>query len=189
MTPLPDPSNAGFTNRGKRQPGGARVGDAPRQPERGGRDAVPLEDLLGAGLVETEAQGQRVRRVTRHAEELADGRDVALAVGTEQPFRDVEHEIRAVVEQPLREILVGLEVDDLAQRAERSRDGRDRGRIIPLDVEVWLYEVGAERPTGRLAGNARRSCTSGRTKNARGVWCSTGRLAGRNWRSRGCLLL
>src|SRR4029077_15693884 len=70
---------------GEGESGGARIGDRARQPEGRRGHAIALEDLLGAALVKAEAEREGVRGVIGHAEELADGRDVALTARAEEP--------------------------------------------------------------------------------------------------------
>src|SRR5262249_45000596 len=134
----------GLHEQRKREASGARVGNRAGEPERCGGDTVALENLLGAPLVETEPQRERIRSVIRHAEELADCGNVTLTARPEQSFGDVEYEVGPVVEQFGWEVLVGLETDHLADEVERTFYGVDRCRVVPLDVEVGLREVGAE---------------------------------------------
>ena len=51
--------------------------------------------------------------MARDAEELADGRDVTLAVGAVETFGDVEDEVRPDEREPRRESCVGLEAVNL----------------------------------------------------------------------------
>src|SRR5690606_16113052 len=81
-------------------------------------------------------------------EVLADCRDVALAVGAVQSLGDVEHKVGTGGAERRGEILVGLEANDLAHRGERALDGVDCAGLIPLGVEVWLGEIGAEGAEG-----------------------------------------
>lgn len=120
------------------------IGHRLRQAEGRGRDAADLEDLLGAALVEGQAEGQRVGGVVGNAVELADGGDVPLAVGAIEPLRDVEDEVGVRHAEPLGKGGVGLEADDGAEGAERVRDGVNGAGFVPLGVEVGLLEVGAE---------------------------------------------
>jgi hypothetical protein len=117
------------------------------QDEGRGGDAAVAQDLFGAPLVQREAECQRVRGVIRDAEELADRRDVALAVGAIEPLRDVEDEVGADQREAGGEHLVGLEAVDLPHAAERALHRIDGGGLVPLGVEIRLRQIGAERAT------------------------------------------
>ena len=110
------------------------------------------ENLLGSGLVQCEAERERIRGVAGHAEELADCRNVRLAVRPVEPFGDVEDEVGPEQGQPRGEAGVGLETINLAHGAERPLHRIDGGGLVPLGVQVGLMEVGSEGPTGRLVG-------------------------------------
>jgi len=93
--------------------------------------------------------------MTGNPVELADRRDVSFAVRPVEPFGDVEDEVGPGGVQPLREVLIGLQPDDLAQRGKRALDPIDRLGLIPLRVEIGLIELGmqsAARVTGILGG-------------------------------------
>jgi hypothetical protein len=98
--------------------------------------------------VEAERQGERVGRVVRDAVELADGRDVALTVGTVEPFGDVEDEVGACGGEPGGERLRGFQADDLAYRGERALDRVDGAGLVPLGVEIGLRKVGTKATVG-----------------------------------------
>jgi len=100
-----------------------------------------LEDLLGSALMEREAERERVRCMAGDSQELADGRDVRLAVGPIEAFRDVEHEVGPEQSEAGREAAVGLEPMDLADGAESALHRIDGGGLIPLGVQVWLRKV------------------------------------------------
>ena len=92
LTPLPQPSKAGFTKSGK----GSRTARASPDCGRGRRARWARrigEHLLGAALVSAEAERERIGGVIGDAEELADGRDVAFAVRAVEPLGDVEDEV------------------------------------------------------------------------------------------------
>ena len=124
-----------------------RVGRALGEDEGRRGHAVVRHHFLGAPLVEREAEGQRVGGVARDAEELADGRDVSLAVRAVEPLGDVEHEVGLDQREPRGEAGVGLEPVDLADGAERALHRIDGGGLVPLGVEIGLGKVVAERPT------------------------------------------
>ena len=107
---------------------------------------------LARPLVEREAEGQRVRGVAGHAEELADGRDVPLAVRAVEALGDVEHEVGPEQREPRGEAVVGLEAVDLADGAERALHRIDGGGLVPLGVEIGLREIVAERATVGIVG-------------------------------------
>jgi hypothetical protein len=109
-----------------------------------------VEDLLGPPLVERQAQRQRIGGRVGNVEELADGRDVTLPVPAVEAFRDVEDEIGSSVGEPSGEADIRLEADHLAQRTQGALHGINRGRLVPLAVEIGLLEVEAQRPTGRV---------------------------------------
>ena len=138
---------AGFTKSGKGSVHLPRVGRAPGQDEGRRGHAVIREDLLGAPLVEREAEGQRVGGVVGDAEELADRGDVPLAVRAVEALGDVEDEVRPDQREPRGEAVVGLEPVDLADGAERALHRIDGGGLVPLGVEIGLREIVAERPT------------------------------------------
>ena len=150
MIPFDEPSWSGLTKRGN---GGA--GLVLHHRERGRRDPVVGQRLLGARLVEAERQREGVAAAVRHAEELADRRHVRLAVHAVQPFRDVEDDVGALVAQPLGEVGVGLEPHDGAERRQRAGHGVDRRRRVPLGVHVHRRRrrgrgAPGEASTGRL---------------------------------------
>ena len=66
------------------------------------------------------------------SKELADGRNVRLAIHTVPAFGDVEDDVRALGAEAFREIFVGLEENDLACFAEGSGNRVDRLRAVPL---------------------------------------------------------
>jgi hypothetical protein len=99
-----------------------------------------------------EAERERVRGVARHAEELADGRDVRLSVGAVESFGDVEDEIGPEQRELGRKAGVGLEAVDLADRPQRPLHRINGGWLVPLRVQVGLLKVWSEGPTGRLVG-------------------------------------
>src|SRR3954463_5808754 len=105
-----------------------------------------LENLLGPALMEREAERERVRRMAGDSQELADRRDVRLAVGAIEAFRDVEHEVGPQQSQSGREAAVGLEPMDLAHGAESALHRIDRGGLVPLGVQVRLMEICSESP-------------------------------------------
>ncbi len=118
---------------------------------RGGYSAM-REDLFASRLMQGEAQRERIRSMAGHAEELADCRDVRLAIRPIEPFGDVEHEVGAEQRESGREAGVGLEAIDLTHGAQRPLHRIDGGGLIPLGVQVWLRKVWSESPTGRLVG-------------------------------------
>ena len=89
------------------------------------------QDLLRAALVEAERERERVGGVVGNPVELADRRDVPLAVRAVEPLGDVEHEVGPGGAEPLGEALGGLEADHLADGGERRRDGVDRAPARP----------------------------------------------------------
>ncbi len=168
MTPLPDPSKAGFTKSGK---GSAtcRASSGDLASTKGAVGTPRCERIsLARPLWRARLQRQRVRGVAGHAEELADGRDVRLAVGAVESFGDVEDEVGPEQREPRGEAGVGLEAVDLADRAERPLHRIDGGGLVPLGVEIWLMEVGAEGPTGRLVGRRGFGVRPGWTSRRRG---------------------
>jgi hypothetical protein len=86
--------------------------------------------------------------VVRDAEELADGRDVPLAIGSVQALGDVEDEVGTGQCQARGEALIGLEPVHLAHRTERALHRIDGGGLVPLGVEIRLVELVAERLSG-----------------------------------------
>ena len=124
-----------------------RVGRALGEDEGRRGHAVVRHHFLGAPLIEREPEGERVGRVARNAEELADGRDMPLAVRPVEPFGDVEHEVRLDQGEARGKAGVGLEPVDLADGAERALHRIDGGGLVPLGVEIGLRKVVAERPT------------------------------------------
>jgi hypothetical protein len=122
-------------------PGILGVGD---HHEGGGRDAALGQDLLGPPLMEAEGEGQRVGGVAGDTIELADGRDVTLAVHAVEPFGDVEDEVGAGGAELLGERLVVFEADHFAEGGEGGGHRIDGGGLIPFGVEVGLGEIGAE---------------------------------------------
>src|SRR5260221_632509 len=74
---------------------GVKLRGRAHEPPVGGRNAARAEDLLGPRLVEAECQRERVAAGIRNAVELADGRDVRLAVRTAKSFGDVEDDVGA----------------------------------------------------------------------------------------------
>ena len=127
------------------------VGRAGQYEGRGGHSAM-LEDLFAPRLMKSEAQRQRVRRMAGHAEELADCRNVRLAIRAVESFGDVEHEVGAEQGEPRRKAGVGLEAINLTDGAQRPLHRIYGGGLIPLGVQVWLRKVWSESPTGRLVG-------------------------------------
>src|SRR6185312_1086905 len=81
------------------------------------------------------------------AEELADGRDVSLAVGPVETLGDVEHEVGLDEREPRGEAGVGLEPIHLADAPERTLHRINGGGLVPLGVEIGLRQVVAESPT------------------------------------------
>jgi len=130
----------------------ARVGRAVGEDEGRRGHAVVRHDLLGAPLVEREAEGQRIGGVIRDAEELADGGDVALAVRAVEALGDVEDEVGTDQREPRGEALVGLEPEDLAHRPEGGLDRVDGGGLVPLGVEIGLSEIVAKGSRGDVVG-------------------------------------
>jgi hypothetical protein len=108
---------------------------------------VVRHHFLGAPLVEGETEGERVGGVARDAEELADGRDVSLAVRPVEALGDVEDEVRLNERQPRGEARVGLEAVDLAHGPQRALHRIDGGGLVPLGVEIGLGKIVAEAPT------------------------------------------
>jgi hypothetical protein len=105
-----------------------------------------LENLLGSALMEREAERERVRCMAGDSQELADGRDVRLAVGAIEAFRDVEHKVGPEQSEAGREAAVGLEPMDLADSTESALHRIDGGGLIPLGVKVRLMEICSESP-------------------------------------------
>src|SRR5687768_12366677 len=122
------------------------------QHERGGGHSPMRENLFASRLMQGEAQRERIRSMARHAEELADCRNVRLAIRPVEPFGDVEHEVGAEQRESGREAGVRLETIDLADSAQCPLHRIYGGGLIPLGVQVWLRKVGSESPTGRLVG-------------------------------------
>ena len=100
-------------------------------------------------LCRQSAEGERVGGVVGDAEELADGRDVPLAVRAVEPLGDVEHEVGAGRAEPLGEGRVGLEADDFAEWWRAPLDGVDGAGLVPLGVEIGLLEVVAQHALRR----------------------------------------
>ena len=107
------------------------------------------QHLLRPPLVEAEREGERVGGVVRDAEELADGRDVPLAVRAVEPLGDVEHEVGSGSAELLREALVRLEEHDFSYGGERRGDCVDGALLVPLGIEIGLFQVVAQHTLRR----------------------------------------
>ena len=147
--PLPDPSKPGFAKSGK----GSDTFRASSRVRAMMKGAVGTpcwsQDLLRPALVQAEREGERVGGVVRDAEELADGRDVSLAVGAVEPLGDVEHEVGPGGTELLREALVRLEKHHLSHGGERRGDRVDGALLIPLGIEIGLLQVVAQHTLRR----------------------------------------
>src|SRR5256886_16931955 len=67
---------------------------------------------------------------------LTDRRDQRLATLAAEPFRHVEHQVRAGERELLWEELIGFEADDAAEETEGLLHRGDGGGIVPLGVPV-----------------------------------------------------
>src|SRR4029453_15552105 len=99
-----------------------------------------------------EAEGERVRGVAGHAEELADRRDVSLAIGAPEALRDVAREGGGEEGEARGKALVGLEPVDLTDGGERGLDGVDGGGLVPLGVEIGLRKIATQRAHAGFVG-------------------------------------
>ena len=99
-------------------------GGADEHPVRG-RDVVGAKDLLRARLVEAERQRERVAAGVGDAVELADRRDVRLAVRAAQPLGDVEDDVGALRAQSLGKVVASPRGES-PRRAARARWPRRR---------------------------------------------------------------
>ena len=112
------------------------------------------QHLLAERLVERDRERRRVRAGVRDAEQLAQRRDLRLAVAAFDALRDVEDQIDIGFREHARQVRRGLEVDDdVALARERVRDRDDRLRRIPLGlvVAVWrALDVVGEADADRL---------------------------------------
>ena len=109
--------------------------------------SLAREDLLGARLVEAERERERVAAGVGNAVELADRRNVRLAVRAAQALGDVEDDVGALGAQPLGEIVARLEANHLAVPRERAGDGVDRLGGVPLgELVVRRRSDAARRP-------------------------------------------
>src|SRR5688572_29023163 len=99
------------------------------------------QNLLGSCLMQSEAERERVRRMARDPEKLADCGNVRLAVRTVEAFSNVEDEVGTEQRETRGEAGVGLEAIDLANRAQGSLHRIDGGGLIPFGIQVGLLEV------------------------------------------------
>ena len=90
------------------------------------------EDVLRPRLVEAERERERVAARVRDVEELADRRNVGLAIRAVEAFGDVEDDVGSLGAEALGEVFGRLEADHVAVGGERGRDGVDRFGGVPL---------------------------------------------------------
>ena len=96
--------------------------------------------------MQRERERQGVARGAGDVQELADRRDVGLAVRAVEAFGDVEDEVRAGEGEFLREENVGFEPDDVAEETQSLLHRFNGGAIVPLDECVaastrWVVET------------------------------------------------
>ena len=101
------------------------------------REARKLAHLFRPTLVEAQRERERVAPAVRHAVELADRRDVRLAVHAVEPLGDVEDDVGALatklaVDTPLEE---AVPYAVLAGAFAVTRGGAQGSLPVPEDVE------------------------------------------------------
>src|SRR5207248_10994804 len=104
--------------------------------ERRGRNAAERKRLLGGAVVRRERKSEQIGAGVGDAQVLADRRDQRLATLGAEPFRHVEHQVRAGQRELLWEELIGFEADDAAEETESLLHRGDGGGIVPLGVRV-----------------------------------------------------
>src|SRR4029079_1413777 len=136
--------------------------------------AVVGESFLCLCLVEAERKGERITAGIGNPVELADCRDMRLAVHAVSFFGDVEHDVGLFPAEILGEILVGLEANHFTKGRESARERVDGLTGVPLGKlvgeelgRVGFQIVGETDSSHRLTRrmNARDSCPHYKNRN------------------------
>ena len=94
------------------------------------------EDLLGAGLVQTEIERQRITRRIWNAQILKNRRDVTFPARARFAFRHIKDNIWATSAQALIKVLVRFDEDDFVTFLKGALDGLYRFGIVPLGLRL-----------------------------------------------------
>ena len=108
------------------------VGELFDDGEHGRRNSVEAQSLLGPCLVEAQGERERIAAGVGNSVELADRRDVGLAVHAVGAFGDVEDDVGLCLAERLRKIFRRLEANDFSERGERRFNGGDGRGVVPL---------------------------------------------------------
>ena len=112
------------------------------------------EHFLRASLVEAEIQRRRVRTGVRDLKEIQDGRNEPFARRTVNPFRKIEHEIRARAAEFFVRVFVRFHRRDVVPELERVAKGINRRRRIPLGEKIRGKRVRCRRSDGAVIRQA-----------------------------------